>query len=132
MKEVIPLRTDLDVLRARERGRDLARSVGFAGSDLTLIATAISEVSRNVITYAGRGQLEVQTLHGDPQPGIQIISRDKGPGIANVELALMDGYSTSLSFGMGLPGCRRIMDEFEIESAVGEGTTVTMRKWLRR
>lgn len=132
MKEVLPLRDDNDVIRARHRGRQIATEVGFGSIDLTLVATAISEVARNVITYAGNGRVLFMKIRSGPRRGIEIVAEDEGPGIADLELALTDGFSTSRSFGMGLPGSRRIMDEFEIDTHVGRGTRVTMRKWLLR
>jgi serine/threonine-protein kinase RsbT len=129
LKEIIPLHTDVDVLRARTRGRELASRLGFSSIDLTLIATAISEVARNIITYAGSGRILLNPLG---EKGLEIVAEDQGPGILDLEMALRDGYSTSRSFGMGLPGSRRIMDEFEIDSGPGKGTTVVMRKWRER
>jgi serine/threonine-protein kinase RsbT len=89
-------------------------------------------VCRNIITYAKSGQLTLQRIARGMQLGIEIIAADQGPGIQNVEQAMADGFSTSRSFGMGLPGSKRIMDEFELETASGQGTTITMRKWVRR
>jgi len=122
---------DADIVTARQRGRDLAAQIGFAGGDLTLIATAISEVSRNIVSYAQRGEIVLQVAEQQQRRGIVIIARDSGPGIADVEAAMRDGFSTTRSLGLGLPGARRLMDDFAIESAVGKGTTVTMTKWVR-
>ena len=122
---------DADIVTARQRGRDLAAQVGFGGSDLTVIATAISEVSRNIVSYAKHGEIILQSAEQQRRRGIVIIARDDGPGIANVEDAMRDGFSTARSLGLGLPGARRLMDDFAIESAVGKGTTVTMKKWVR-
>jgi serine/threonine-protein kinase RsbT len=122
---------DTDIVTARQRGRDLAVQLGFAGSDLTLIATAISEVSRNIVTYAARGEIILQPAEDLNRRGIVVIARDEGPGIPSVDDALRDGFSTGNSLGLGLPGARRLMDDFAIESAVGKGTTVTMKKWVR-
>lgn len=98
-------------------------------TEQTLVALAISELARNIVSYAQRGEIEMSTEGS--RRGIQIIARDQGPGIPDVELALRDGYSTSRSLGLGLPGTRRVMDEFSLESSVGKGTVVTIRKWLR-
>jgi serine/threonine-protein kinase RsbT len=127
----VPIIRDADIVAARQAGRRLAESVGFDGSDLTLIATAISEIVRNIVTYAERGEILLGTTTRDGRPGISVIARDDGPGIVDIELAMQDGYSTGRSLGLGLPGARRLMDEFEIVSEVGKGTTVTMRKWVR-
>jgi serine/threonine-protein kinase RsbT len=122
---------DADIVTARQRGRDLAVQVGFAGGDLTVIATAISEVSRNIISYASRGEIILQAAEDRSRRGIVIIAHDSGPGIRNIEDAMRDGFSTANSLGLGLPGARRLMDDFAIESTVGHGTTVTMKKWVR-
>jgi serine/threonine-protein kinase RsbT len=122
---------DGDVVTARQKGRELAASVGFSGSDLTLIATAISEIARNIVLYAKHGELSLTPVADGRRRGILVVARDAGPGIQDVEQALRDGFSTGKSLGLGLPGARRLMDEFEIRSQVGIGTTVTMRKWVR-
>ena len=134
MADVIrmPITSDSDLIEARQKGRALAEQRGFASSELTLIATAISELARNIIRYAKRGEISIQIVDSNPKEGIVIIAQDDGPGIADVERALEAGYSTSGSLGLGLPGVRRIMDEFEIVSEVGRGTTVTVTKWKRR
>jgi serine/threonine-protein kinase RsbT len=122
---------DIDIVTARQRGRELALQLGFAGSDLTVIATAISEVSRNIVSYAARGEIILQAAEEPNRRGIIVIARDEGPGMPSVEDALRDGFSTGNSLGLGLPGARRLMDDFDIESAVGKGTIVTMKKWVR-
>ena len=127
----VPIVRDADIVAARQAGRHLAQSVGFGGSDLTLIATAISEVARNIVSYAERGEVRLSAAIRDGLRGILVVARDEGPGIPDIELAMQDGYSTGRSLGLGLPGARRLMDEFEIISEVGRGTTVTMRKWVR-
>jgi serine/threonine-protein kinase RsbT len=128
---VVQIRADADVLLARQRARELAKALKFSGSELTLIATAISEVARNIVTYAKRGQIVLRLVSQGRRRGILVIAQDEGPGIADVARAMEDGYSTSHSLGLGLPGSKRLMDEFDIVSAVGEGTTVTMTKWER-
>jgi len=127
----VPVDRDADIVAARQAGREIAAGVGLKGSDLTLVATAISEVARNIISYAGHGEIVLQPLQQDGRKGILVIARDQGPGIADVGLAMQDGFSTGKSLGLGLPGAKRLMDEFEIQSSVGEGTTVIMRKWAR-
>jgi serine/threonine-protein kinase RsbT len=125
------IQSDADVVSARQRGRELAAELGFTGSDLTVIATAISEVARNIIAYARSGELVLHLVDGASKRGLVVVARDEGPGIPDLEQALQDGYSTGDSLGLGLPGARRLMDEFEIVSQVGRGTTVTMTKWVR-
>jgi serine/threonine-protein kinase RsbT len=125
----VPVRSEHDLVPARQQGRELAESLGFSSSEATLVATAISELARNIVNYAARGEIVLKSNHDGARRGITVIARDEGPGIANVKLALQEGYSTSGGLGIGLPGVRRIMDEFRIESAPGRGTTVTATKW---
>jgi serine/threonine-protein kinase RsbT len=127
----IAIQSDADIVTARHRGRDLAAHIGFKGSDLTVIATAISEVSRNIVSYAKYGEIVLRVVDDSQRRGITIIARDDGPGIPNIDDAMRDGFSTGKSLGLGLPGARRLMDEFAIESTVGKGTTITMNKWIR-
>ena len=127
----IAIDRDADIVTARQCARDLAAQVGFSGGDLTVIATAISEVSRNIVSYAKRGEIILRVAEESQRRGIVIIARDDGPGIANIEDAMRDGFSTGRSLGLGLPGARRLMDDFAIASAIGKGTTVTMKKWAR-
>lgn len=125
----IGVRADIDIISARQRGRALAAELGFNKAELALIATAISELARNILTYAGQGEIVLEREERSGRRGIVVIARDDGPGIADTELALQDGYSTSRSLGIGLPGVRRLMDEFELSSTFGAGTTVTAKKW---
>ena len=132
MSEIrVPIDRELDIVTARQAGRELAAQSGFSLTDQTLIATAISEVARNIVVYAHRGEVVVSRVDEPGRTGIQVIARDQGPGIENVELALRDGYSTKQSLGLGLPGARRLMDDFSIDTQLGHGTTVTMKKWKR-
>jgi serine/threonine-protein kinase RsbT len=124
----VPIKQGGDIITARQQGRALATRLGFSSADQTLIATAISEMARNILVYAKTGEIILRPQQ-DGRAGIVIIARDEGPGIADINRALQDGYSTSGSLGMGLPGTKRIMDEFSIVSEVGRGTTVTMKKW---
>jgi serine/threonine-protein kinase RsbT len=124
--------SDSDVVTARQAGRELAMESGFKGSDLTLIATAISEIARNIVVFAGRGEITISPLDTDGRRGVLIVAEDAGPGIPDIAMAMRDGYSTGHSLGLGLPGAKRLMDEFEIVSEVGIGTTIKMRKWLHR
>ena len=122
--------TEADIVAARRSGRRLAKSAGFTTADLTTIATAISEVARNITGYAGEGEMTITVIeHGDRR-GLEVTAEDQGPGIADVERALADGYSTGSGMGLGLPGARRLMDELTVDSTVGVGTTVVMRKWV--
>jgi serine/threonine-protein kinase RsbT len=122
---------DGDIVEVRRRGRELAQSIGFSGSELTIIATAISEIARNIVVYADHGEISLSIADHGGRRGILVVARDEGPGIPDIQSAMRDGYSTGNSLGLGLPGARRLMDDFEIMSTVGEGTTVTMRKWKR-
>lgn len=120
---------DRDVVSARQSGRSLAGDIGFSRPDQALIATAISELARNIVNYAGRGEMELTTVSSGGRKGIRIVARDSGPGIADIQDAMSDGFSTGNSLGLGLPGTKRIVDEFEIASVPGEGVTVTATKW---
>jgi serine/threonine-protein kinase RsbT len=122
---------DTDIVIARREGRAMATPLGFSSGELALIATAISEVARNIVVYAKRGEVLLEIVEKNGRKGIKVIARDQGPGIADVERAMQDGFSTSKSLGLGLPGARRLMDDFHIESVVGQGTTITMTKWGR-
>ena len=124
----VRIQGDPDIVAARKAAREVAARLGFSRTDLTLIATAVSEISRNIVRFAGRGEVVIELLE-QPRPGVRITARDAGPGIADVEQALTDGYSTSQGLGLGLPGARRLVDEFAVVSEVGRGTTVTMTKW---
>ena len=128
---VVEIRADADVLLARQKARELAKSLKFSGSELTLIATAISEIARNIVTYAKRGQIVLRLVSQGRRRGIRVVAQDEGPGIVDIARAMEDGYSTSSSLGLGLPGSKRLMDEFDVVSTVGKGTTVTMTKWER-
>src|SRR5258706_6461520 len=120
-----------DIVTARQKGRALATQLGFDGSDLTLIATAISEIARNIVAHAKSGEIRLTPLNQNGKYGILIVANDEGPGIPDVNRAMQYGYSTAKGLGVGLPGAKWLMDEFEIESKVGNGTKVTMRKWLK-
>lgn len=126
----VPVSRDADVVTARQQGREAAARAGFSLSDQTLIATAISEITRNIVKFAERGEVTVSLVSEDGRQGISVVARDVGPGIVNLEDALRDGYSTYHGLGLGLPGARRLMDGFHLRSVPGEGTTVTMEKWL--
>ncbi|HEX6460982.1 MAG TPA: anti-sigma regulatory factor [Thermoleophilaceae bacterium] len=125
----VPVSSDADVVAAREKGRELSAQLGFSSIDLTLIVTAISEVARNILLYAKEGEILLRLDNDDGQRGIVVVARDEGPGIPDLELAMRDSYTTGNGLGLGLPGARRLMDEFEIQSEVAKGTTVVMKKW---
>jgi serine/threonine-protein kinase RsbT len=124
----VPIRADADIVRARQAARDLASRVGFSGTELTVLATAVSEMARNIVRFAGAGEIVVEVVES-PRRGVRVVARDTGPGIDDIEQALTDGYSTYGGLGLGLPGARRLMDEFAVMSEPGHGTTVTMAKW---
>ena len=126
----VAIAIDVDIVFARQQGRALAQELGMSTSLQTMVATAISEVARNIVAYAGRGEVELTVLEDGNRRGIEVVARDDGPGIVDVDLALMDGFSTAKGLGLGLPGARRLMDEFHLETAPGVGTTVTLRKWV--
>jgi serine/threonine-protein kinase RsbT len=125
----VRITTDDDIVTARQEGRRPSSVLGFSSTDLTLIATAISEVARNIRLYAERGDVQLKLVQERDREGIVVVARDKGPGIKDVDLAMQDGYSSGGSSGLGLPGARRLMDEFDIRSRPGKGVTVTMKKW---
>ena len=127
----IPIGSDADVVTARRRGRELAAQVGFSATELTIIATAISEIARNIVMFADRGEMVVSLVGDDGREGVRVVARDAGPGIPDLERAVQDGYSGYGGMGLGLPGSRRLMDEFEVTSQVDKGTTITMTKWRR-
>jgi RNA polymerase sigma factor (sigma-70 family) len=124
----VPIRTDADIVTARQQVRELAAKGGFTGTELTLIATAVSEVARNIVRFAGSGEICLELVEED-RPGVRATARDTGPGIVDVDEAMQDGFSTYHGLGLGLPGARRLMDEFAVASEPGRGTTVTMTKW---
>jgi serine/threonine-protein kinase RsbT len=128
---VVPIRNEIDVIIARQRARELASELRFSSSELTLIATAISEVARNIVIYAGAGEITFRIIEQGQRRGLVVFAGDRGPGIADIERAMQDGYSTSRGLGIGLPGSKRLMDEFAVSSEVGRGTVVTMIKWER-
>jgi len=127
----ISINSGADIVTARQEGRRLAAEGGFSGSDLTIIATAISELARNIVEYARDGEIILALVGDGDRKGFRVEARDGGPGIANIELAMQDGYSTGRGLGLGLPGTRRLMDEFRISSKIGVATTVIAIKWLR-
>ena len=126
----VPILCEEDMVRARAASRELATELGFSRTDGTLVATAISEVARNIVSHAGEGEIELSPVFEPRRYGLVVVARDSGPGIRDVESAMRDGYSTRGS--LGLPGARLLMDEFAIDSEPGRGTVVTMKKWRER
>lgn len=125
----VPVHTDHDIVVARQRGRELAQEVGMSATDATLLATAISEVARNIISYASPGKVTITVVDEHGRRGIRVVASDTGLGIEDIQRALGEGYSTGAGMGLGLPGARRLVDDFQIHSTPGEGTTITMTKW---
>lgn len=127
----LPIAADVDVVEARQRGRALAADAGFSSAEQTVIAAAISEIARNIVMYAKQGEIILSLVQSGGRQGVAVVAIDEGPGIPDLKRAMQDGYSTADGVGTGLPGAKRLMDEFEVESVVGRGTTVKMTKWRR-
>ncbi|HAZ31417.1 MAG TPA: ATP-binding protein [Dehalococcoidia bacterium] len=127
----ILIKDEYDIVSARSVGKQMAVELGLGIVDQSRIATAVSELARNIVLYAGGGVITFQRLSDGGRSGLEIRATDSGPGIADIELAMQDGYTSGNGLGVGLPGTKRLMDEFEIESEVGKGTRVTIRKWRR-
>jgi len=127
----IAISSGADIVAARLEGRELAEQAGFSSTDLTVIATAISELARNIVEYARTGEMILSVIQEGNRKGFRVEARDEGPGIPDVELAMQDGYSTGGGLGLGLPGTRRLMDEFLINSGAGKSTRVVATKWIR-
>lgn len=125
----VPINSDSDIVTARQQGRTMALEAGFGDTDLTVISTAISEVARNIVEHALSGEIILRIEHNGSKAGLVITARDDGPGIPDIALAMQDGYSTGKGLGLGLPGTKRLMDEFDIVSDPEIGTTVIMKKW---
>ena len=127
----VPIRSEYDIVTARHRVRELCAKLNFSTGEQTLVATCVSELARNIVEYAGSGDMVMGLVDDNGKEAVVVIAEDEGPGIPDIELAMKDGYSTSKGLGIGLPGCKRIMDEFAIVSKIGKGTTVTTKKWKR-
>ncbi|ADE67332.1 MULTISPECIES: anti-sigma regulatory factor [Priestia] len=123
--------TEWDIVAARQLGRNVSKELGFGTVDQARITTAISELARNIYLYAGKGQIYIEKLNRGGKNGLLVVATDEGPGIPDVRKVMEDGYSTSGGLGAGLPGVKRLMDEFDIETNVGEGTEIKAVKWLR-
>ncbi len=127
----LSIRSEYDIVIARQQVRELCTTLHFSTGEQTLVATCVSELARNIVEYAGSGEMIMGLADEKGKKCIVIIAEDNGPGIPDIELAMKDGYSTSKGLGLGLPGCKRIMDEFAIVSKIGKGTTVTVKKWKK-
>ncbi|MEE6177141.1 ATP-binding protein [Mycobacterium sp. 050134] len=127
---VVDINNPDDIVAARKAGHRLALDLGFSLTDVTMIATAISEIARNITSYAGRGAVRVEVADKEGRKALVVRAEDGGPGIADIERALEDGYSTGRGLGLGLPGARRLMDRLIVESTPGRGTVVEMWKWV--
>ena len=128
----VTIKSDADLVAARAAGRGMALKLGFSKTDATLIATAISEIARNIVVHVGQGDIAIRPVRENERYGLVVVARDEGPGILDVTSALEHGYAARGGLGLGLPGARRLMDEFEIASELDKGTTVTMKKWRLR
>jgi serine/threonine-protein kinase RsbT len=126
----VPVSRDADVVVARQKAREITARAGFSGADQTVVATAISEISRNIVKFAERGEVVITLISEGCRRGVSVVARDVGPGIEELDQAMTDGYSTYHGLGLGLPGAKRLMDRFELDSVPGEGTTVAMEKWV--
>lgn len=127
---VVAVNVTDDIVNARQAGHDLAARLGFSITDITMIATAISEVARNITSYAGQGEIRLSVDEREGRRVLIIIAADAGPGIADITRALEDGYSTGKGLGLGLPGAKRLMDRLRIDSEPGQGTLIEMWKWV--
>ena len=126
----VRIQCSADIMAARQQGRELASRGGFSSSDLSIIATAISEVAQNIVQYANEGEITITLISETHKKGVEIVAADRGPGVGDVSMVMRDGYSTGKGLGIGLPGAKRLMDEFEIASELGKGMTVKMKKWV--
>jgi serine/threonine-protein kinase RsbT len=131
MTERIVVATDQDVVRVRQLVRTIAVGIKLSLVDQTKVVTAASELARNTLVYGGGGTVDVDRIENGRRAGIRIVFADQGPGIADLDLALTDGYTTGGGLGLGLSGARRLVDEFEIDTEVARGTSITVTKWCR-
>jgi serine/threonine-protein kinase RsbT len=127
---VVDIHNSDDIVAARKAGHQLALDLGFSLTDVTMIATAISEIARNITSYAGRGAVRITVADREGRKALVVRAEDDGPGIADIERAMEDGYSTGRGLGMGLPGARRLMDRLIVDSTLGRGTVIEMWKWV--
>lgn len=135
LQSAVEVNNEWGIVAARQAGRDLSRQIGFGNVDQARITTAISELARNIYLYANRGEIRLEVVEDTNNPrarrGIRVTAKDEGPGIQNIRQVMVDGFTTSSGLGAGLPGVKRLMDEFTIDSEVGVGTTITATKWTR-
>lgn len=130
IRSCIPINTERDIVKARQAGRDLAKKVGFGVVDQARITTTVSELARNIYVHAKSGEIIIELTDEGKKQGLKIMAKDKGPGIEDIRAAMQDGYSTAGGLGVGLPGVKRLMDEFFIDSKVNQGTEIIVIKWL--
>ena len=123
------IKAEADIVMVRRAARNAAQRCGFGPTDVTRIVTACSEMARNMFKYAGQGTMRWRSIEVNGREGLELVFEDNGPGIADTDRAMEEGYTTSGGLGMGLPGTKRLVDEFEIRSAAGQGTTITLKKW---
>jgi len=124
--------SEMDIVSVRKKAREVCASMGFGTTDVTRIVTAASELARNVYVFARTGTMRCKTLNKDNVMGVEFVFIDQGPGIVDIKKALEMGFTTGKGLGMGLPGAKRLMDEMDVYSEKGKGTTVAIRKWLRK
>lgn len=127
----VNIHKEWDIVGARQLGREMAKEIGFSTVDQARVATAISELARNIYLYAQRGKISYEIIHVEDKTGLCLVAEDEGPGISDISQVMKDGFTTSGGLGAGLPGVKRLMDEFDIQTEVGRGTTIKTIKWLR-
>ena len=130
-KSTVDIVTEWDIVAARQLGRNEAKAIGFGAVDQARITTAISELARNIYLYARAGEVTIERISNEEKVGLRITAADQGPGISNLKKVMEDGYSTSGGLGAGLPGVKRLMDTMDIQSTVGDGTTIIIEKWVK-
>ena len=128
-REIVPLKTSADVVMARQKVRQWATELRFTLVDQTKLVTAASELARNALDHGQGGQMLIEVLNGAPRTGLKLVFEDQGPGIPDIEQALKDGFTTGSGMGLGLGGSKRLVNEFEIQSQVGKGTTISVIRW---
>lgn len=131
IQSCVQINNEWDIVNARQLGRNVAKEIGFGTVDQARITTAVSELARNIYLYAKSGEIHIKPMFENGKKGIKIIARDSGPGIKDIRKAMEDGYTTSGGLGAGLPGVKRLMDDFMIQSKVNEGTEIVASKWMR-
>lgn len=131
IRSCIKIKSEWDIVKARQQGRNLAKEIGFGIVDQARVTTTVSELARNIYLYAKTGEIMIEPIFDGEKKGLKITAKDNGPGIPDIRIAMEDGYSTSGGLGAGLPGVKRLMDEFIIQSKENEGTEIIVSKWLR-